>query len=177
VLCPTLYWVNSHTLALGWVQAYLEDGRLKGFSPETMTTPRLRVLYCEDDLDSREIIRLILTTEGFDAVCPENPVDFLKLAKEEHFDAYLLDYVMPEMSGGELCRRIREFDSRTPIIFYSGAAYPSDKEEALAAGAQAYIAKPATMEEVVCTIRSTIQASKAALSSLGLPSPTDLDRH
>src|SRR5260370_21849815 len=129
-----------------------------------MTTPKLRVLYCENDVDSREMMRLVLTTEGFDAVCPENPVDFLKVATEEHFDAYILDNVMPEMSGAELFQRIREFDSRTPIIFYSGAAYPSDKEQALAAGAPAYIATTATMDDVIATIRSTIQASKAALS-------------
>jgi CheY-like chemotaxis protein len=126
---------------------------------EQNAAPKLRVLYCEDDADSREMMQLILSNEGFDVVCPENPGDFLALAREEHFDAYLLDNVMPEITGKEICQRIREFNARTPIIFYSGAAYPSDKEQALAAGAQAYIAKPATIEDLIDTIRSTIQAS------------------
>jgi CheY-like chemotaxis protein len=50
-----------------------------------------------------------------------------------------------------LCRKIREFDRHTPIIFYSGAAFDSDKEEALYAGAQAYVAKP-HIEQLIQTV-------------------------
>jgi len=77
----------------------------------------------EADEDSREAMRLILASKGFEVVCPENPVhDFLTLAREEEFDAYLLDKVMPGITGKEICEQIRQFDSRTPIIFYSDAA-------------------------------------------------------
>jgi DNA-binding response OmpR family regulator len=127
-----------------------------------MTARKLRLLYCEDDADSREMMSLVLANEGFDLVCPDSAHGFLKFAKEESFDVYLLDNWMPDLSGYELCRQIRQFDSRAPIIFYSGASSPSDQDQAFAAGAQAYIIKPAPIDKVIATIRSTIEPSKAA---------------
>jgi DNA-binding response OmpR family regulator len=118
--------------------------------------PKLRVLYCEDDADTRDMMRFVLEAAGFEVVCPEDPADCLRLAKEQRFDAYLLDNLMPLTPGTTLCEQIREFDSHTPVVFFSGAAYEQDKEKALAAGAQAYITKPAAMEEVIRVIRNAI---------------------
>jgi DNA-binding response OmpR family regulator len=63
-------------------------------------------------------------------------------AQNKHFDLYLLDNRFPDGSGFELCRRLRELDPQTPIIFYSGDAYESDRQRGLAAGANAYLLKP-----------------------------------
>jgi DNA-binding response OmpR family regulator len=123
---------------------------------------KLRVLYAEDDADTRELTCLILANEGFEVTCPDTPRDFLKTAKEEKFDAYMLDAWMPEMSGVELCKSIRKFDSRTPIIFYTAAAFDRDRAEALNSGAQAYVIKPASFEELGKTIRSVTKAATAA---------------
>ena len=122
-----------------------------------MPTPKFRVLYSEDDPDSREIMCLVLANMGFETVCPETSQDVLRIAKKEKFDLYLLDTWTPGMSGVELCKKIRVYDSHTPIIFYSGAAFPHDKDEAIAAGAQAYITKPAELDEIVDAIRSVIR--------------------
>ncbi len=92
-------------------------------------------------------------------VCPEESHDVVKIAKEQQFDAFLFDSWMPGVSGVGLCKRIREFDPHTPIIFFSGAASQGDIDQALAAGAQAYITKPADFEDVVDAIRSAISAS------------------
>jgi DNA-binding response OmpR family regulator len=118
-----------------------------------MIATKLRVLYSEDDADSRELMVLVLEREGFEAICPDTPEEVLKLAQEEQFDAYLLDSWTPRISGFDLCRTIRGFDNLTPIIFYSAAAYQRDKEEAFAAGAQAYIDKPGGLEDVINAIR------------------------
>jgi DNA-binding response OmpR family regulator len=118
--------------------------------------PKLRVLYCEDDGDTREMMRFALEAEGFEAVCPDDPADCLRLAKEQRFDAYVLDGLMPALPGTEICKQIRKFDSHTPVIFFSGAAYKEDKERALAAGAQVYITKPAAIDEVMRVIRNAI---------------------
>jgi len=64
------------------------------------------------------------------------------------------------MTGVELCKRIKEFDAHTPIIFYSAAAFQADKDEALAAGAQAYVTKPSSVEELVDAIRLAISSSR-----------------
>ena len=124
-----------------------------------MTTPNPRILYSEDDPDSREIVCLILAKEGFETICPDSSQDVLRIANEQKFDAYLLDSWTPDMSGVELCKRIKEFDAHTPIIFYSAAAGEGDKDEALAAGAEGYVTKPSSVEELVDAIRLAISPS------------------
>ena len=124
-----------------------------------MSTPNLRILYSEDDPDSREIVCLILAKECFEIICPDSSQDVLRIASEQKFDAHLLDSWTPSMSGVELCKRIKEFDAHTPIIFYSAAAFQGDKDEALAAGAQAYVTKPSSVEELVDAIRLAISSS------------------
>ncbi len=124
-------------------------------------TPKLRILCSEDDPDNREMTCLMLGHKGFEIVCPDSPQDVLRIAREDRFDAFLLDSWMPGMSGVELCERIREFDSHTPIIFYSAAVFPSDKARAIAAGAQAYITKPSTVIELVNGLHSAINLTAA----------------
>ena len=119
-------------------------------------SPQLRILYCEDDADTREMMRFALQAEGFEAVCPDNPADCLHLAKEQRFDAYILDDRMPGIPGTDICKQIRKFDSHTPVIFFSGAAYEEDKKRALAAGAQVYITKPAAIDEIIRAVRNVI---------------------
>jgi two-component system phosphate regulon response regulator PhoB len=121
--------------------------------------PPLRVLYAEDDPDTRDLICLALERKGFEVVCPDSLHELLKLAKDERWDAYMLDTWMPEISGVDLCKKLREFDPRTPIIFYSAAAYDRDKQDALQCGAQAYIVKPASFDLLVTSLRSAIEAA------------------
>ena len=66
----------------------------------------------------------------------------LSLMQTESFDLCLLDSRLPDLDGFELCRRMRALNSHTPILFFSGDAYESDKTKGLAAGANAYLTKP-----------------------------------
>jgi len=66
----------------------------------------------------------------------------LSSIQAEHFDLYLLDAWLPDLDGFELCRRVRVFDSNTPILFFSVAAYEADKKRGIEAGANAYVIKP-----------------------------------
>jgi DNA-binding response OmpR family regulator len=61
--------------------------------------------------------------------------------------------------GSKLCAQIREFDTKTPVLFYSGAAYDTDKEKARNAGAQAYLVKPVENEELVAEVTRLIAES------------------
>lgn len=116
------------------------------------------VLYVEDDADTRELVSLILERENYRVVLAENAAEALLLAQVMCFDLYLLDNWMPEGSGVELCKRLRQFDAKTPIIFYSGAAYESDKHEAFASGAQAYLTKPCDNDVLTVTIARVLTA-------------------
>jgi two-component system, OmpR family, response regulator RegX3 len=79
----------------------------------------------------------------------------LHLVQLQEFDLFLLDSWLPDGSGIDLCKGIRQLDSQTPILFYSAAAYEADKAIALGAGAQGYLTKPARLSEL-CDLVSTL---------------------
>ena len=118
--------------------------------------PRPRILFVEDDQDSRDVTCLFLTSQGFEVICALNASDVLKMAMEQKFDAYLLDNWLPEVPGPELCRQLRELDPNIPVIFYSAAVYVTDKQNALEAGALCYVVKPADPEDLVNALKSAI---------------------
>jgi DNA-binding response OmpR family regulator len=70
--------------------------------------------------------------------------------------AIILDNRLPDGKGTALCRQIRSFDHRTPIIFYSAAAYQSDIDQALAAGAQLYLTKPTDLERLSAALQQLL---------------------
>ncbi|HBB86549.1 MAG TPA: hypothetical protein DC047_02915 [Blastocatellia bacterium] len=123
---------------------------------------KIRVLYAEDDPDTREMICFALESEGFEVVCPDNPGQFLEMAKEKQWDAFMMDTWMPDISGVDLCKKVREFDPHTPIIFYTGATYERDQKHALECGAQAYVIKPVSFEVLVKSIRGVLNPRQSA---------------
>jgi DNA-binding response OmpR family regulator len=120
-----------------------------------------RILFVDDDADTREVVRLLLTADGFDVICVDDPNLAVDLVKEQKFDVLVMDNWMSPVSGVELCRRLLEFDRQLPIVFYSAAAYETDKIEAKEAGAFAYITKPALHEVLVGTLQSAVRTSTA----------------
>jgi DNA-binding response OmpR family regulator len=114
------------------------------------------VLYVEDDADTRELVALVLGFENYQVVLAEDYEEALLLARAMRFDLYLMDNWMPGGSGIELCKKLREFDATTPIIFFSGAAYDRDKHEAFASGAQAYLTKPVDNHTLIETVARVI---------------------
>jgi len=111
-----------------------------------------RILYAEDDWDTRELVTLILGRQNCQVVATESGDEALRLARAEHFDLYLIDNWMPGVSGVRLCEQLREFDQHTPVLFYSGAAYEEDREKALASGAQGYLVKPADGDALIAEV-------------------------
>lgn len=108
-----------------------------------------QILYTEDDADTRELVSLVLTISNCKVTLAARGEETLLLARTHHFDLYLMDNWIPGGSGIELCKKLRAFDSSTPILFYSGAAFESDKQEAFASGAQGYLTKPVDNDELV----------------------------
>jgi DNA-binding response OmpR family regulator len=101
-----------------------------------------RVLYVDDDEDSRVMLIALLRHELIEAKAVGTAVQAMSSIQTEHFDLYLLDSRLPDLDGFDLCRRIRDFDPDTPILFFSGAAYEADKKRGIEAGANAYVIKP-----------------------------------
>ena len=123
---------------------------------QTKSTPRL--LYIEDHEDTRELVTLVLEQRNYEVVTGSTIETGVALARSQQFDLYLLDSWLPDGSGLDLCRRIREFDKVTPILFYSAAAYEIDRDLALRCGAQGYLVKPSQPSELCNLVTSLIES-------------------
>ena len=128
-----------------------------------MQSTKGRILCTEDDVDTRELIDFVLTQYGYEVVCAASNVQAIDLAKTQTFDLYLVDNWMPGLSGTELTEKFRQFDVKTPVLFYSGAAYATDLEAARISGAQGYLVKPANGDELITEVKRLIAESKTTL--------------
>jgi DNA-binding response OmpR family regulator len=129
--------------------------------------PTPRVLYIEDHEDTRELVTLVLEQRSYEVVTGATIETGIALAGSQEFDLYLLDSWLPDGSGLELCRQIREFDKATPILFYSAAAYEIDKVQAINSGAQAYLIKPSHPSEL-CKLVDSLIASHPRYHSVAV---------
>lgn len=121
-----------------------------------------RVLYAEDDEDNRDMVVIMCRTSEIEVVAAETVGDAWRLSQAEPFDLYLLDTRFPDGDGLELCRRLRAFAPRAPILIYSGNAYQIDKRNGLAAGADDYLTKPFTGNLAAVIRRNIEQPTKTA---------------
>lgn len=119
-----------------------------------------RILYVEDHEDTRVIMAMLLKNSGFEVTEASNGIDALELARAEQFDLYLLDHTFPDASGVTICKALREFDSHTPILFYSARAMEKEREEAINAGAQDYLIKPHDLFNVAGHASRWIEATR-----------------
>jgi DNA-binding response OmpR family regulator len=105
-----------------------------------------RILLVEDEEDAREIAAFVL--EEFELLYARDFNEGLRAARRGYFDLYIIDNWLPDGNGAELCRVIRDFDPHTPILFYSAAAYMREIREAVRAGAQEYLVKPVSSDDL-----------------------------
>jgi two-component system, OmpR family, response regulator len=125
-----------------------------------------RVLYIEDHEDTRELVTLVLEQRSYQVVTGSTIQSGVALAGSQQFDLYLLDSWLPDGSGLDLCKRIREFDKSTPILFYSAAAYEIDRDLAINSGAQAYLIKPSQPSELCNLVALLIESHRRTLSAV-----------
>jgi DNA-binding response OmpR family regulator len=117
-----------------------------------MQPKKRRILCVDDDEDTCFLLTTLLEQEGFETKSIKSVEQALELSRRDSFNLYVIDAWFSRGSGTGLCRKIREFDPHTPIIVYSGAAFDSDKDGALHAGANAFVAKP-EIEELLETVK------------------------
>jgi CheY-like chemotaxis protein len=107
-----------------------------------MRQPHRRILFVDDHEDMHTLLGAILGKSGHQVMSVNNLLSALVLARNQDFDLLILDGLFKDGTGIELCKRIREFDSLTPVVFFSGDSRESARHESINAGAQAYVAKP-----------------------------------
>jgi len=118
------------------------------------------VLIVEDDVNIVDLVRSNLAVRGFDAVVSTDGVRVLQLLETEAPDIVLLDLMLPDADGFELCRMIRERSS-VGIIVVSGRGGERDKVTALNMGADDYMTKPFSIEELLARIMATLRRTRA----------------
>ena len=102
---------------------------------------RPRILFVEDHADTRSMIKRLLGRQGYEVEVAESSSEGLGMARRGGYDLFLLDYELGDGDGRQLCRGLREFDARTPILFFS-ASHPKVQQEAVECGAQGFVLKP-----------------------------------
>ncbi|MGB2992949.1 MAG: response regulator transcription factor [Paenisporosarcina sp.] len=115
-----------------------------------------RILLVEDEKNIARFIELELRHEGFDVVHHISGRGGFEAAKSLEFDVVLLDVMLPELNGIEVCRRIRSF-SQIPILLITARDAVMDRVAGLDAGADDYIVKPFAIEELLARIRSVLR--------------------
>ena len=118
-----------------------------------------RVLIVDDEVDISELISLILKKEGIDSKIINNPLEVPELVKKEKFDLILLDIMMPELSGTELCSKIRD-NVDAPIIFISAKSELIDKMLGYEIGGDDYITKPFDNTELLLKVKSHLRLNQ-----------------
>jgi two-component system alkaline phosphatase synthesis response regulator PhoP len=118
----------------------------------------------EDEPDVAELIRYNLTREGYHVLVASSGSEAIRSAREQPPDAILLDIMVPQLNGWEICRRLKqEADTRRiPVIMVSGRAEEGDKVLGFEVGADDYVTKPFSPRELVARVRAVLRRSRPA---------------
>jgi two-component system, OmpR family, KDP operon response regulator KdpE len=115
-----------------------------------------RVLACDDELQILRALKVILRSEGYEVLTAANMEEALDAAALSPVDAAIVDLLLPDGDGIELCRRLREW-SAMPIIVLSAVGEEEEKVRALRAGADDYITKPFGRHELVARLEAALR--------------------
>ena len=115
-----------------------------------------KILIVEDEASFSEALEFLLGKEGFSVVVADNGADAIRKFDQGGIDLVLLDLMLPEVSGTEVCRQIRA-KSRVPIIMLTAKDSEVDKVVGLEIGADDYVTKPYSSRELVARIRAVLR--------------------
>jgi len=129
-----------------------------------MNSIAARILLVEDEPSQRAVLSYNLMREGYQVIEASDGEKAMLLADEEDFDLVVLDWMLPALSGIEICRRLKR-QKRTkdiPVIMLSARAEDVDKVRGLDTGADDYLSKPYSLPELLARIRSHLRRFRAA---------------
>ena len=129
-----------------------------------MSSDHPTVLLVEDEPAQREVLSYNLKAEGFDVVAAEDGEEGLMLVDEEMPDVIVLDWMLPGISGIEICRRLktRPKTREIPVIMLSARSEEVDKVRGLETGADDYVVKPYSVLELMARVRGQLRRVRPA---------------
>jgi two-component system KDP operon response regulator KdpE len=133
-----------------------------------------RILIVDDEVSVVKFLRSNLEANDLRTLTATNGAEALQTIEMELPDLMILDIMMPQMDGFEVCRRVREW-SQIPIIMLSGKDDTMDKVKCLDLGADDYITKPFTLDELMARVRAVFRRTETADTTPTQPSFTSGD--
>jgi DNA-binding response OmpR family regulator len=118
---------------------------------------KYKILLAEDDLNLGEILREYLEIKGYQTTLCRDGVAGIQAFKKYKFDLCILDVMMPKKDGFTLAKEIRQIDEKTPFIFLTAKSMKEDTLEGLRMGADDYITKPFSMEELLLRLKGILK--------------------
>ena len=126
-----------------------------------MNNNKIKILLCEDDPNLGELLSKYLTAKGFETTLATDGEKGLKEFKRKSYDFVILDVMMPIKDGFTLAKEIREMDKHVPILFLTAKSMKEDTLAGFNAGADDYMTKPFSMEELLMRINAILRRSSA----------------
>lgn len=120
-----------------------------------------RILLCEDDQNLGMLLSEYLNAKGFETSLATDGAEGMKIFRRESFDFVILDVMMPQKDGFTVAREIRETDRHTPILFLTAKSMKEDTLEGFRSGADDYMTKPFSMEELLMRVNAILKRSAA----------------
>lgn len=111
-----------------------------------------RILLVEDELSIQKVVQMNLELEGYEVLASGNGMQALKLAKNQFFDMIILDIMLPEVNGFDICEQIRLNNKDIAIIIVSAKDTTEDRVQGLKLGADDYLIKPFNLEELLLRV-------------------------
>jgi DNA-binding response OmpR family regulator len=121
-----------------------------------------RILLIEDDNRLAEMVRDYLDGAGFRATRAATGAAGLALHAREAFDAIVLDLMLPDVNGYQVCEELRRFDAFVPILMLTARSQEVDKIRGLDAGADDYVTKPFSVGELIARLRALLRRANRA---------------
>ena len=122
-----------------------------------------KILVVDDEKSMRELLTLMLKREGYRVVTAGDGPAALEAARSQHPSLVVLDWMLPGLSGVDVCRALRQ-ESNVPIVMLTARAEESDKLVGLELGADDYVTKPFSPRELVARVRAVLRRSEAMAS-------------
>ena len=123
---------------------------------------KVKILLAEDDKNLGTILKSYLEAKGYPTTLSPNGKAALEEYNKGDFDFLILDVMMPEMDGFTLAKEIRKVDNKTPILFLTAKSMQNDKLQGFEVGADDYLTKPFSMEELLMRIKAIWKRAQAA---------------
>lgn len=126
-----------------------------------MSEIKCRILIVDDHQDTPEMLKLLFSESDYLVDAAHNIEEAMQLAKTHEFDLYVLDKRLPDGTGIELCGKLMRLTPGVPCIFYTGDTYEVHRQQALAAGAHAYVLKP-EVEALIEAVQKVLSGRECA---------------